>query len=43
MKSEEVARELAAKGYANVHEYVGGKQDWRKAKLPTEGEGLERK
>jgi rhodanese-related sulfurtransferase len=42
-KSEEVARELAAMGYENVREYVGGKREWKRARLPTGGEGLERK
>jgi len=33
-----VARELATLGYANVREYIEGKQDWIQAGLPTEGE-----
>ena len=30
------SRRLAELGYANVHEYVEGKQDWIEAGLPTE-------
>jgi rhodanese-related sulfurtransferase len=30
------AEELAALGYRNVREYVGGKQDWVEAGLPVE-------
>lgn len=25
-------------GYTNIKDYVGGKQDWMRAGLPTEGE-----
>jgi rhodanese-related sulfurtransferase len=38
--SEDAAQELAAKGYTNVRRYVGGKQDWIDAGLPTESESL---
>jgi rhodanese-related sulfurtransferase len=31
-----VARQLAESGYRNVARYVGGKQDWTAAGLPTE-------
>jgi rhodanese-related sulfurtransferase len=34
--SENVARELATMGYANVKDYEGGKQDWIDAGLPVE-------
>ena len=27
---------MAAKGYENVYDYEGGKQDWIEAGLPTE-------
>lgn len=38
--SEDAALELATKGYSNVRRYVGGKQDWIDAGLPTESESL---
>jgi rhodanese-related sulfurtransferase len=41
--SEEVARELAAMGYTNVRDYVGGKTDWIDAGLPAEGRYYERR
>ena len=31
-----VARELIALGYSHVRHYVGGKEDWRAARLPME-------
>jgi len=34
--STRVARALAAKGYENVYDHEGGKQDWIEAGLPTE-------
>ena len=34
--SEDAARELTAEGYRQVRRYVGGKQDWTDAGLPTE-------
>ena len=40
--SERAARELAALGYANVRDYVGGKKDWFEAGLPGEGRHYER-
>jgi hypothetical protein len=30
-------------GYENVREYVGGKREWKRARLPTEGAGLRRR
>jgi rhodanese-related sulfurtransferase len=41
--SEEAARELAAMGYENVRDYVGGKRDWIDAGLPAEGRYYERR
>jgi rhodanese-related sulfurtransferase len=38
--SEDAAQELAAKGYTNVRRYIGGKQDWIDAGLPTVNESL---
>lgn len=35
------AQTLAALGYANVHEYVEGKQDWVDAGLPLERDAAE--
>lgn len=40
--SERAARELAAMGYTNVRDYVGGKKDWLEAGLPGEGRHYER-
>jgi rhodanese-related sulfurtransferase len=33
---------LAALGYTNVRDYVGGKEDWMAAGLPTEGKARRR-
>jgi rhodanese-related sulfurtransferase len=41
--SERAARELAAMGYTNVGDYVGGKKDWLGAGLPGEGRHFERR
>ena len=35
--SKEEVRELEEMGYENVQHYSGGKQEWMKADLPTEG------
>lgn len=34
--SEDAARELESQGYTHVRRYIGGKQDWTAAGLPTE-------
>ena len=36
--SEDAARELERQGYTKVRRFVGGKQDWINAGLPTESE-----
>ena len=40
---EKAARELAAMGYGNVRDYVGGKQDWIEHGFPTKGRHYERR
>jgi len=41
--SEQLARELAAMGYRNVRDYVGGKQDWKAHGLPAAGRHYEKR
>ena len=41
--SERAARELAAMGYANVRDFVGGKKDWIGAGLPAADRYYERR
>lgn len=35
--STKAAEELESLGYTNVHEYIEGKEDWKRAGLPLEG------